>query len=454
MLPIGKRPSASSSQGRADADRSSSTKLVDALRDEGHRLSATVRIGTSSYSATIDTGATSSFVSEELAVTLVEEGFELGATQRQVRLADGRSSGVTEPVEVQIGLGNRHVDLTLLVLPGVIDELVLGWDFLSTMGTILECAGIQIRIPARRRHNKEQGEKLSVANTLEQKAQEQLTQEPGSREHGTPQQGNQEQRIQEQATTGEQKNAGEEEHTVNSEPSCEPSDAAIDQFLRQEIAAFASMSGTSLITEHRIVMRNDRPIKQRYFRKNPKMQEEINKQVDELLAKGCIEPSNSPHSAPIVMVKKKAGKWRLCVDFRQLNSRSVKDAYPLPRVHHILDQLREAHYITSLDLKDGGLFQWKVMPFGLHSAPATFQRELDRVIGPEMLPHAFAYLDDIIVIGKTLEEHKNNVKELKYLGHKVTEHGIGTDPEKVAAISQLKPPTNVKELRQYLGVES
>ncbi|KAM8701445.1 hypothetical protein ACLKA7_000092 [Drosophila subpalustris] len=153
------------------------------------------------------------------------------------------------------------------------------------------------------------------------------------------------------------------------------------------------------------------------------MQEEINKQVDELQAKGCIEPSNSPHSAPIVMDKKKTGKWRLCVDSRQLNNRSVKDAYPLPRVHHILDQLWEAHYITSLDLKDGysqipiekasrpftaftipgrGLFQWKVMPFGLHSAPATFQRALDR----------FAYLDDIIVIGKTLEEHKSNVKEV------------------------------------------
>ncbi|KAL7726077.1 hypothetical protein ACLKA6_010124 [Drosophila palustris] len=495
MLPIGKRPSASTSQERADADRSSSTKLVGALRDEGHRLSATVQIGNSSYAATIDTGATSSFVSEELAVTLVEEGFELGATQRQVRLADGRSSGVTEQVEVQIGLGNRQVDLALLVLPGVIDELVLGWDFLSTMGTILECAGIQVRIPARRRRNKDQEERLSVVNTLEQ-----LTQEPGSREHESRQQENQERGTQEQATTGEQNTAEEGKNTDNGETSREPlhSDAAIDQFLRQEIAAFASMTGTSPVTEHRIVMHDDRPIKQRYFPKNPKMQEEINKQVDELLAKGCIEPSNSPHSAPIVMVKKKTGKWRLCVDFRQLNNRSVKDAYPLPRVHHILDQLREAHYITSLDLKDGywqipmeeasrpltaftvpgrGLFQWKVMPFGLHSAPATFQRALDRVIGPEMLPHAFAYLDDIIVIGKTLEEHKNNVKEvfrrlraanlrinvdkcdffkkeLKYLGHKVTEHGICTDPEKVAAISQLKPPTNVKELRQYLGVAS
>ncbi|KAL7725251.1 hypothetical protein ACLKA6_015888 [Drosophila palustris] len=134
--------------------------------------------------------------------------------------------------------------------------------------------------------------------------------------------------------------------------------------------------------------------------------------------------------------------------------------------------------LTAFTVPGRGLFQWKVMPFGLHSAPATFQRALDRVIGPEMLPlHAFAYLDDIIVIGKTLEEHKNNVKEvfrrlrtanlrinvgkcdffkkeLKYLGHKVTEHGICTDPEKMAAISQLKPPTNLKELRQYLGVAS
>ncbi|KAL7726473.1 hypothetical protein ACLKA6_001095 [Drosophila palustris] len=372
-------------QGRADADRSSSTGVVGALKDEGHRMSATVQIGNSSYSATIDTGATSSFVSEELAGTLVEERFELGATQRQVRLADGRSSGVTEQVEVQIRLGNRQVDLALLVLPGVIDELVLGWDFLSTMGTNLECAGIQVRIPARRRRNKEQGERLSVANTLEQKAQEQLTQEPGSRGHETPQHKNREQRTQEQATTGEQKNAEKEEHTDNGKPNCEPlhSDAAIDQFLRQEIAAFATMTGTSPITEHRIVMHDDRPIKQRYFPKNPKMQEEINKQVDELLAKGCIEPSNSPHSAPIVMVKKKTGKWRLCVDFRQLNSRSVKDAYPLPKAEDKCDFFKQ---------------------------------------------------------------------ELKYLGHKVTEHGICTDPEKVDVISKLKPPTNAKELRQYLGV--
>jgi len=170
----------------------------------------------------------------------------------------------------------------------------------------------------------------------------------------------------------------------------------------------------------------------------------------------------------------------------------------MPRINYILDQLREARYISSLDLKDGywqiplkavsrqytaftvpgkGLFQWRVMPFGLHSASATFQRVLDRVIGPEMSPHAFAYQDDIIVIGRSLEEHKANLKEvfrrlkeaslrlnpekcqffkkeLVYLGHRVTSEGIGTDPEKVAAIAELEPPSTVRELRKYLGVAS
>ncbi|KAL7724067.1 hypothetical protein ACLKA6_001034, partial [Drosophila palustris] len=305
---------ASGSQERADADRSSSTGVVGALRAEGHRLTATVQIGNNSYNATIDTGATSSFVSEELAVTLCEEGFELGTTQRQVRLADGRSSGVSEHVEVQIQLGDRQVDLPLLVLPGVIDELVLGWDFLSHTGAILECAGIQVRIPARRRHNKGREERLSVVNTQDQTTGVQENQEQGTRDN----QSTQEQTTQEQGTlqqvpqnpetrghitAQEQTKADEPGHTMNDGTSCEPlhADSAIDTFLRQEIAAFATMTGTSPITEHRIVMHDDRPIKQRYFPKNPKMQEEINKQVDELLAKGCIEPSNSPHSAPIVM---------------------------------------------------------------------------------------------------------------------------------------------------------
>ncbi|KAM8702429.1 hypothetical protein ACLKA7_007760 [Drosophila subpalustris] len=186
-------------------------------------------------------------------------------------------------------------------------------------------------------------------------------------------------------------------------------EAWINRFLQEELLPFDQITGVSPIAEHTIVLRDNRPIKQRYYPKNPAMQKIIDAQVDELLRDGRIEPSKSPHSAPIVLV-----------------------------------------------------------------APATFQRELDGVIGPEMELYAFAYLDDIIVIGATLEEHANNLrdvlkrlrkanlrlnknkcsffqKSIVYLGHVVSEAGIHTDPREIDAIRELLPPTNVKELRRCLA---
>jgi len=186
-----------------------------------------------------------------------------------------------------------------------------------------------------------------------------------------------------------------------------------------------------------------------------------------------------------MLVKKKTGEWRMCVDYRQLNAHLVPDAYPVPRINHILVKLRQARYISTLDLKHGywqipmakdsrqftafivpgrGLYQWKVMPFGLHSASATFQRALNSVIGADMEPFAFAYLDDIIVIGATGEKHLANLGEvfrrlrratlkvnpkkcaffkrrLVYLGHVISAEEVQTDPEKVTAITNLKSPT-------------
>jgi len=119
------------------------------------------------------------------------------------------------------------------------------------------------------------------------------------------------------------------------------------------------MTGTSNTAEHQIKMMDDKPIKQRYYPNNSKIQGEVNTNVDELLQMGFIELSKSPYISPIVMVKKKTGKWRLCVDFRQINAKSVKDAYPMPRINYILDQLRKAWYISSLDLRD---VYWQTVP--------------------------------------------------------------------------------------------
>ncbi|KAH8416944.1 hypothetical protein KR222_007443, partial [Zaprionus bogoriensis] len=136
------------------------------------------------------------------------------------------------------------------------------------------------------------------------------------------------------------------------------------------------------------------------------MQQVIDEQVDELIQAGAIEPSRSPHSTPIVLVKKKTGEWRMCIDYRQLNAHSVPDAYPVPRINHILERLRHARFISTLDLKHG---YWQI--------PCSFFR-----------------------------------KELVYLGHVVSSEGIRTDPAKVEAIRCLKPPRNCKELRQCQGM--
>lgn len=296
MLPTGKRQQATADEG-AGAEHKPTSTLIGKLQDEGTRLTATVWINGKYYIATIDTGATSSFISKTLASQITPGGNT--TTRKQVKLADGRSVMINELIQVNMRLGNQETAIELLILHGVIDELVLGWDFLQKIGTTLECAGLKIQIPSKSRNNGWLEERISVVVTQD---------------------------------TEQEK---------------------IKKFLEAELPLFDTLKGTTTLAKHKITMKDDQPIKQRYFPKNPKMQAEINKQVDELLTKGCIEPSSSPHSAAIVMVKKKTGKWRLCVDFRQLNSRSIKDAYPIPRVQHILDQLREAKYITSLDLKDG-----------------------------------------------------------------------------------------------------
>jgi hypothetical protein len=159
----------------------------------------------------------------------------------------------------------------------------------------------------------------------------------------------------------------------------------------------------------------------------------IDEEVDKMLAEGVIEPSDSPWSSPIVLAKKKDGKHRFCIDFRKVNEVTRKDAYPLPFINVILDKLRRARYISTIDLKSGywqvpvteaskpitaftvpsrGLYQFRVMPFGLHSAPATFQRLMDRVIGQELDPYCFAYLDDIVVFGETFEQHLEVLQEV------------------------------------------
>ena len=165
------------------------------------------------------------------------------------------------------------------------------------------------------------------------------------------------------------------------------------------------------------------------YRLAPAQKKEMEKQVADLLAKGLIEPSCSPYGAPILFVTKKDGAMRMCIDYRALNKITVRNGYPLPRIEDLLDTLGGAKVFSSLDLQAGyhqilikpsdvpkttfrtplGHFQFKVLPFGLTNAPATFQALMNRVFGPYVGKFVLVYLDDILIFSKNHEEHAEHL---------------------------------------------
>lgn len=256
--------------------------------------------------------------------------------------------------------------------------------------------------------------------------------------------------------------------------------------------------GCTTQVAHTIDTGTAEPKKAKYFSYSPVLMKVLNDGLDELLAQDFVEPSNSPWSSSVIPLRKKDNSWRWVIDYRELNKVTKKDAYPLPKVNDILDQLKDAKYITSLDLKSAyhqipltpdskektaftirgrGLFQWKRMPQGLHNAPATWQRFIDKVLGIDLQPYVFVYLDDIIIISSDFQQHlillekvlsrlesagltlkfekcKWVMSELKYLGHIVDSRGLRVDADKVNDIVNFPRPRTVKQVRRFTSMSS
>lgn len=422
------------------------TKTVEPNSE--NRPHVTITINCRKYQALVDTGSAKSYISEKV----IHENRLTPNSQTsntRARLANGTEVTISNNYTVRCKIQNFTDTVTLLHLTSLTSDIVIGMDLLNKWNANInvQTKKVTFKAPDLTYQAPSENQSIELASIQE--------------------------------LTPSQKNI-------------------LQKFLEKELPLFNDIHGPTDVLEHKIRLADDTPVKQRYRPRNPAMQAIVDRELNKMMAEGVVEPSNSPWSSPIVVVPKKNGESRFCVDLRQVNERSIKDSYPLPYISAILDKLRQARYITTLDLKNGywqvplhpdsrpitaftvpgrGLFQFKVMPFGLHSAPATFQRLLDIIIGPDMEPIAFVYLDDIIVIGRTFEEHLANLEkvferlrkaklrinpdkcnfcctELKYLGHVVNQEGIKTDPDKVQAIVQFEAPRNITELRRFLGIAS
>ncbi|CAO2169428.1 unnamed protein product [Urochloa humidicola] len=237
------------------------------------------------------------------------------------------------------------------------------------------------------------------------------------------------------------------------------------------------------------------PVQVRPYRYALALKDEIERQVKEMLQNGIIQRSSSPFCSSVLLVKKKDGSWRFCVDYRHLNAITVKGKFPVPIIDEFLDELATASWFTCLDLRAGfhqirlkpgeefktafqthfGQFEFRVMAFGLTGAPGTFQEAMNTTLAPYLRKFVLVFFDDILIYSASYEDHLLHIKlvfelllkdhwkiklskcafaqrQINYLGHTISEKGVGTDPAKVAAISQWPIPSSAKELRSFLGL--
>lgn len=259
----------------------------------------------------------------------------------------------------------------------------------------------------------------------------------------------------------------------------------------------SKLLGRTSVAVHRIETEGTSIVRRRPYRVSSVERKIIADNVDDMLKRDIIRPSSSSWSSPVVLVRKKDGSVRFCVDYRALNKITRKDVYPMPRIDDAIDSLQGAEYFSSLDLRSGywqipmheadkektafatpdGLYEFNVMPFGLCNAPATFERMIDTVLRGLKWKTCLCYLDDIVIFSTTFRQHLERLDDvltcisnaglqlntkkchfartnIKVLGHLISKDGVRPDPDKVAAVIRFPRPENQKQLRSFLGLAS
>lgn len=250
-------------------------------------------------------------------------------------------------------------------------------------------------------------------------------------------------------------------------------------------------------TEMNIKLNDTTPVVYRPYRLSHSERKVVRDMVQELEDSGIVKESSSDYASPVILVRKKTGDYRLCVDFRALNKKTVKEHYPLPRIDDQLDSLSGHKYYTSLDLASGyyqipmaetskhltafvtpdGHYEFNRMPFGLVNAPSAFQRAVNSILGNARFKEAYAYMDDVIIPSKTIEEGLEKLEgilelfrncgitlnlskcyflktSIDYLGFEVSEAGIKPGSKKIEAVNNFPRPVDQHNVRQFIGLAS
>jgi transposase InsO family protein len=255
--------------------------------------------------------------------------------------------------------------------------------------------------------------------------------------------------------------------------------------------------GRTSMLEHHIETGSHAPVSSPPYRMSPLKLEALDKVLEDMLRRGQIVPTQGPWASPAFLRPKSDGGWRLCINYQKLNDITIRDKYPLPRMDELIDIIGQPRFITSLDLRSGywqvpldaesqdkaaficsrGLFKPRVLMFGLHNSPASFQRLINHLMLDLQAEGVVAYIDDLIIASQDFDTHVKTLTkvldrlkkagltvntdkvqvcqpETKVLGVILSAKGVQVDPSKVEAVRNMSPPTTVKQVRQFLGLTS